>query len=595
MTAPSLPREITLPARLDAVHRTGLLDTAPEAAFDRLAGLAARLLRAPLAFVTIVDERRSYWKACAGLDHLSIEDRQNPVEESFCQYVIQTPGPFVIGDTAADPRTRDNPSVAKMGVAAWAGFPLMSPDGQALGSFCVVDTVVRDWSDDNVEVLRTLADAAAAEVALIDALAEERVARAEAADALDRERRALIRAEALILAGVALSERNDAASVLRALVRATVPDIGVWCAVHLRRQGAPPELVAVGHRDQASEDKLRALDRDPDPWLRTRIATPVLLFDRAQNVLLTDRDVAAAELGAAEIVSLPLRVHGTTIGALTVGVEPDEHHDTTSTIAGLAGQAAVALDNAALYDEQAEVARILQQALLPGSLPDVPGAELAVRFRPAGVNVQVGGDFYDVFSSTLRSDHGFVVGDVAGKGASAATLTSVVRHTLRAAFVHGDGSRQAVALANDALFDIADADRFCTAIYGQFKVTDGGLDVELVRAGHPAAYVIRAGGTVEALEPAGGIIGYQLDNTWDSVRIRLSPGDALLLYTDGAIELPLRTGVDGEQALRDLLPQLVGHTAQEIVEAIEHQTLVLSAGPLRDDLALLVVRCPPAP
>lgn len=159
-------RRVADPGRLAAVRASGLLDTPAEEPFDRLARLAAATLDAPLAFVTVVDERRSFWKACIGVDAQGPADRQNAVEESFCQYVVALDAELVVGDAASDPRTRDNPSIDAMGVAAWAGFPLRSPGGEVLGSFCVVDTKVRTWSERDVEVLRTLAHAASGEVAL---------------------------------------------------------------------------------------------------------------------------------------------------------------------------------------------------------------------------------------------------------------------------------------------------------------------------------------------------------------------------------------------------------------------------------------------
>jgi serine phosphatase RsbU (regulator of sigma subunit) len=152
--------------RLAAVRATGLLDTPAEEPFDRLARLATVTLDAPLAFVTVVDERRSFWKACIGVDAHDPADRQNAVEESFCQYVVGLDAELVVGDAASDPRTRDNPSIEAMGVAAWAGFPLRAPSGEVLGSFCVVDTVARAWTARDVEILRTLAEAASGEVAL---------------------------------------------------------------------------------------------------------------------------------------------------------------------------------------------------------------------------------------------------------------------------------------------------------------------------------------------------------------------------------------------------------------------------------------------
>ena len=157
---------ILAPARLAAARASGLLDTRPDEAFDRLSGLAATLLETPLAFVTVVDDTRSFWKSCFGVELSGPEDQENPVEESFCQYVVDARAEIIVDDAAADPRTRDNPSVEKMGVRAWAGFPLMAPDGEVLGSFCVVDTVPRTWTARDREVLRVLALAASGEVAL---------------------------------------------------------------------------------------------------------------------------------------------------------------------------------------------------------------------------------------------------------------------------------------------------------------------------------------------------------------------------------------------------------------------------------------------
>jgi len=167
---PEVPDQVFDADRLAAVQATGLLDTDPERAFDRLARLAATLLDAPFAFVTLVDDKRSFWKACIGVADGSA-NRENPVQESFCQYVIGADQPLIVDDAAHDPRTRDNPMIASMGVAAWAGFPIRAPGGEALGSFSVVDTRTRQWSQRDIDVLSALADSVNGEIALRDALA----------------------------------------------------------------------------------------------------------------------------------------------------------------------------------------------------------------------------------------------------------------------------------------------------------------------------------------------------------------------------------------------------------------------------------------
>jgi phosphoserine phosphatase RsbU/P len=178
-----MANEILEAGRLAAVARTRLLDTEPDEPFDRLARLAAALLDAPFAFVTIVDDHRSYWKSAIGIEAIGITGRDQALPESFCQYVVATGERLIVDDTVNDPRTRDNPTVMRLGVAAWAGFPLLAPTGEVLGSFCVVDVRTRRWTEQDVHVLQTLSAAATGEVSLRMALHDEREARRRA----DRE------------------------------------------------------------------------------------------------------------------------------------------------------------------------------------------------------------------------------------------------------------------------------------------------------------------------------------------------------------------------------------------------------------------------
>src|SRR5262245_19416335 len=132
-----VPEQVYDPARLAAVRASGLMDTPPEQAFDALASLAAMVTDAPLALITVVDDQRSYWKSSIGLDVVDVADRQHPVGESFCKYLIATGAPVIIDDVANDERVRDNPSVARIGIGAWAGYPIYGPGGEVLGCLCV--------------------------------------------------------------------------------------------------------------------------------------------------------------------------------------------------------------------------------------------------------------------------------------------------------------------------------------------------------------------------------------------------------------------------------------------------------------------------
>lgn len=178
-----LPRQLWDRARLAAVTATELLDTGPEQVFEDLAGLAARVTASGRAFITLVDERRSFWKACVGVDAAAIEDRQNPVEESFCSFLIGLDGePFIVDDAANDPRTRDHPSVKPLHIGAWAGYPLLGAGGEVLGSFCVIDDNPRVWTPADLTTLETLARSVGAEIGLRQSLTAARKAHTLSAD-----------------------------------------------------------------------------------------------------------------------------------------------------------------------------------------------------------------------------------------------------------------------------------------------------------------------------------------------------------------------------------------------------------------------------
>jgi PAS domain S-box-containing protein len=163
---PSSPTSLlTDPGRLAALQQTNLLDTAAEEAFDRLARLAARLLDAPIALVTLVDTDRLFLKACLGLPEPWASARQLPLSHSLCQRLLVTGQPLVLGDVGADPLARGNRAIAEFGVAAYLGIPLRF-GGQVLGSVCVADRQPRAWTDDDVAVLADVAGLVMTEIEL---------------------------------------------------------------------------------------------------------------------------------------------------------------------------------------------------------------------------------------------------------------------------------------------------------------------------------------------------------------------------------------------------------------------------------------------
>lgn len=158
-------------ARLGVLHDTRLLDSPPERAFDRLTRLASGLIGAPTALVSLVDERRQFFKSAIGLGEPWASKRETPLSHSFCQYVARDKAPLVVEDARTDPLLAGNGATRDLGVVAYAGMPLVVHD-QAVGALCVIDSSPRRWSPEQLQLLSDLAEAVVSEIELRLALRE---------------------------------------------------------------------------------------------------------------------------------------------------------------------------------------------------------------------------------------------------------------------------------------------------------------------------------------------------------------------------------------------------------------------------------------
>ena len=152
--------------RLAALRHSGLLDSPPEASFDRIARLVARVLGVPTALVSLVDADRQFFKACVGLPEPWASRRETPLSHSFCQHVVASRAPLVVDDAREHPTLRQNGAVLDIGVIAYLGVPLITPDGHVFGSLCAIDGRPRAWTEGEVETMRDLAESVMTEVAL---------------------------------------------------------------------------------------------------------------------------------------------------------------------------------------------------------------------------------------------------------------------------------------------------------------------------------------------------------------------------------------------------------------------------------------------
>jgi rsbT co-antagonist protein RsbR len=202
----------------------------------------------------------------------------------------------------------------------------------------------------------------------------------------------------------------------------------------------------------------------------------------------------------------------------------------------LASVASVAIANARLYDRERTIARTLQRSLRPGALPEVPGLAAAVRFRPAGENIELGGDFYDLYKAR---DGGWaaLIGDVQGKGPDAAAVTALARHTLRAAAAYEHSPSAVLSLLHRALREQRSDDRFITVAYAHMQVAVEHVRLELACGGHPLPLVVHRDGSVEGVGRLGTLLGTDIDPLLADVTVELDMGDVLVLYTDGVTEV----------------------------------------------------------
>ena len=172
-TAPSAARRCSTrpppratPTGSARCEATGLLDSDVDPAFDRHARLAAQVLNAPVALVSLVDADRQFFKSCLGLPEPWASQRGTPLSHSFCQHAVASREPLIVDDAREHAVLRDNPAIRDMGVVAYAGIPLIDADGNALGTLCVIDSQPRHWTTHQVQLLEDLAASVVTEITL---------------------------------------------------------------------------------------------------------------------------------------------------------------------------------------------------------------------------------------------------------------------------------------------------------------------------------------------------------------------------------------------------------------------------------------------
>ena len=239
-----------------------------------------------------------------------------------------------------------------------------------------------------------------------------------------------------------------------------------------------------------------------------------------------------------------------------------------------------------------ELARTLQQTLIPPHPPSVPGLDVAAAYRPAGAGDEVGGDFYDVFE-TSRGEWFVAVGDVQGKGVDAAVITALARHTIRAVAVREESPATVLRVLNDVLFFNHASSRFCTVVLSKVVCTGGGCDLTVAVAGHPSPLKLVPGASPVGIGRAGDLLGLFEGAEVADEPFSLDPGAEILFYTDGVTEARSAAGWFGDAMLQESMTVHSG-SAQSLVDGILGDVLDFQGGVPRDDIALVSLRVPDA-
>lgn len=409
--------------------------------------------------------------------------------------------------------------------------------------------------------------------------------------------------EFLVTASRLLDTSLDPTETARTIVSTAVPDLADLCLIDFHRAdgwlgdtvvaAAEPEMAARLERirreqplDPGGEHPVAQVLRLNQPMVWRDLTAPEVVDKVSQNA---DHLQLMRDAGYNSAAVVPLVARGRTLGALSfLHAQKDMRYDSGDLefLAELGERAALALDNARLYRERDRVAKNLQRGLRPPRPAEVPGLEISVVFEAAGEGIEVGGDLYDV----LPSEDGcwLLVGDVAGKGSTAAGVSVAVRHSVRGLTREIDEPDEVLCRVNELLIGGESLNDFATAMLVRLRRDERGWRLVLAAAGHPPA--VLAGEEGSALLGGGSVLGAWREPNVERHERGLCDGETLAICTDGWLEAGPVATHQGPEAFGEMTQALSGLELKEMTERLRADAVGRSSGSLRDDLVVLAVR-----
>jgi len=427
---------------------------------------------------------------------------------------------------------------------------------------------------------------------------------AERAALLERAEAAHQRLSVLATASTVLTSTMELDQLLTRLARVLTPTAADWCVIELLDAAGTVEHVSVSHRDEVAAEDLAAVLRanpialDADGPVAQVVRTGQAFLASPGSIEAALRQ-AARDRGQPDLASrfslrsgavVPIKARGTVHGVLILSTDGDRlfDDDDLDLAVEIAHRAALAVSNARAFQQEHQIAESLQRALLPATVPSVPGLQLAVRYLAATVGASVGGDWYDVLAFGDGAT-GIVVGDIVGHDIAASTSMGQLRSVLRAFAVEDHVTPSAALARVDRLFDGLGLP-YATCVLGVLDPSRSTL--RWSNAGHPPPLLLRDGTATFLTEGSGVLLGVTAGEGLREASTELREGDLLVLYTDGLVE---RRGESLERGLDRLATAAVSAAvddAESLCDALL-ESLVPTLATREDDLAILVARVRP--
>jgi serine phosphatase RsbU (regulator of sigma subunit) len=488
-------------------------------------------------------------------------------------------------------------ALAEAGIEAAMALPLVV-GGDTIGLLAIYPERGRRVTSNESELLAALAGQLA--VSVQNARLHEHAMRlgAELEAALGAERTAARQLGAQYEISKAFSESLSLDATLEAVARTMVELLDVDAAVLRMPDARREQLLPLALH--VADDRLllpvRSILFRPQPF---RAAAIRRLFESTEPVVL---DAGTAEaLGGSHTLLVPFLEKGSTaaivpiatpaevLGSLTLlSLAPDRPVDgeTIDSALSITGQAALAIDNARLYQQQKDFADAMRRSLLPQVRPAVDGLDIGEVYA-ASAHLEIGGDLYDYFALD-DGQLAVVLGDVTGHGVDAAAEMAMAKFVFRSLVREHTLPADFLAAANDVAIGELAPGKFITMLY--LLIDAGRGEVAVASAGHPPPRLVSADGKVTGIEARGLALGVEEGVTYDEVRAKLEPGGSVVLYTDGVIEARHGDELYGIQRLDELLARRRAIRAEDIAASVIQSARNYTGGDLFDDCAVVVLK-----